>query len=164
MAVTPGNILVGIGSLLIDAVDVGATFDGINIAKTLEHFFHEVDQILDAVDATPTNMQMQVTTNIVEATLVNLRTVWNERSGPVAGVLKLGINPDKAEHNIRFEGRKPGPGAIGSRQYELFRGFFVDEVAHSLKRDDKVMFPVTIRCLPDTAKATGEEYGLVTDV
>ena len=68
-----------------------------SVEKPLEHFFHEVDQFLDAVDATPTNMQLQVSTNIVEATLDNIKLVWNERNVPVGGVLTIGINPDKIE-------------------------------------------------------------------
>lgn len=164
MAVTPGNILVGIGSFSVDGVDIGATFDGVSVEKTLEHFFHEVDQFLDAVDATPTNMQLQVSTNIVEATLDNIKLVWNERNVPVGGVLTIGINPDKLEHIITFEGRKPGPGAIGSRQYEFFRAFSVDANEHAVKKDDKVMFPTTFRCLPDVSKAIGEEYGTITDI
>ena len=98
------------------------------------------------------------------ATKIEIRRAVEEQYKVKVATVRTVRVPGKVTRVGRFEGRKPGPGAIGSRQYELFRGFFVDEVAHSLKRDDKVMFPVTIRCLPDTTKATGEEYGLVTDV
>lgn len=162
--IDPANILVGIGSLFVDGVNVGATFDGINIEKTMEHFFHEVDQFLDAVGATPTNMQLVVTTNLVEMTLSNIKLIWNERNVPAGGVLRIGIDPDPKEHVIRFEGRKPGPGAIGSRQYEMFRAFSVDASEQALKKDDKTMLPTTFRCLPDVCQAVGEEYGTITDI
>jgi len=162
MAITRANIIVGgLTQVKVGGTDVGATKDGAALTKTPEYFEHEVDQFLDAVDLTPTNCKMEVELLLSEATLANLYRVWNEIALPSTNVLNLGIDTTTNEFTLDLI-TKP-TGASTTRTYHFFRAVSFEASSHSLKKDDRVAFPVKFRILPDIAQAAGSEYGFISD-
>jgi hypothetical protein len=162
--VVRGNILVGIGSFSIDSVPVGGTMDGVEVEKTTDYYDKEVDQVLDAVDSVPTKVTMIVRTTLAEATMAHLQKVWNEKLAvQEAGGIRtmfLGIGDVTQEHQIAFTGQ----GVNGAtRTYTFFRARFNGSSAHSIKKDDKVLFPVEFRILPDCTKDLGKQYGTIVE-
>jgi hypothetical protein len=158
MSVTEANILVGFGRLELDGVDVGATFGGVEISKTTDFHFKAVDQVLDEVGAVPTKCEMTIKTSLAEATLENFK-----KASIVAGPprkLPLGIDTKVIEHTLVFIGTAP---TGFNREYHVYRAIAFGASAHSLKKDDKVVIPVSFRILPDLSKTSGEEYGFIQD-
>ena len=162
MAITRANIIVGgLTQVKIGGTDIGATFDGATLTKTPEFFEHEVDQVLDAVDLTPTNYKMEVETLLSEATIANLYRVWNEVTLPSTNVLNLGMDTTTNEFTLELI-TKP-TGSSTTRSYYFYRAVSFEASSHALKKDDRVAFPVKFRILPDITKAAGAEYGFVFD-
>jgi hypothetical protein len=158
------NILVGIGDFYIDSNPVGGTFDGAEIEKTTDYFDKEVDQVLDAVDSVPTKVTLIVRTSLAEATLAHLKDVWNEKLAvqEAGGVrtLFVGIGDVTQEHQISLT----GAGVNGAlRTYTFFRARFNGSSAHSVKKDDKILYPCEFRILPDCTKDAGKQYGTISE-
>ena len=162
MSITRNNIIVGdVDWVKLNGTDIGATFDGVAVTKSREDFEHEVDQYLDAVDRTPTNYAQEVEFQMSEATLANLYRVWNEKTLPTTNVLNLGMNTTINEFTLEFRGRAPG--GLTTRTYYFYRAVPVDESSHATKKDDRILYPVKFRIMPDITKAEGSEYGFYLD-
>ena len=161
---TRANVLHGIASVALDGVDVGYTSDGVEIEKGMDVFEKLVDQELDALDIVPVQYMMTVRTQMAEASLANLYKVWNETNGPATSgtyrTLKLGYQQEIPEHELVFVGKSPEG---YTRTYTLWRAKSVESSAHSLKKDDKIVVPVSFRCLPDFDKSEDERYGQIVD-
>jgi len=164
---TCSNILHGIASVSVDGSDVGYTEGGVEIEKGFEVFEKLVDQELDACDIVPTQYTMIARTQFAEATLENLKIAWNEPSSIVTTVgppsfrtLNLGYQQTIPEHELIFIGYSP---AGLQRKFTLWRAKSIDSSAMSLQKTEKVVIPVTFRCLPDVSKIEAERYGKVDD-
>jgi len=164
MAVTRANVLVGMGTFSVDTTDVGSTHGGVTIEKTQDVYEKKIDQKLDAIALYPIGTKMSVKTNIGEATLENMKTVWSEStsvtSSGTSRHLDGGITTSLTERALSFNGKSPEG---YNRTYQFHKAVVVGASQHAIKKDDQVVFPVEFRCLPDFTKTTGEEYYTITD-
>jgi len=157
------NILVGPAEVFVDGVSVGWTEGGVEIEKSVDIFEKEVDQHFDALDIVATKWTLTVRTAFAEATLENLKIAWNETSTIQAGPPKrlgIGLQQEIPEHQLEFVG--PGPNGT-NRRYRFWRAKLVGSSGHAYKKDDKVIFPVEFRILPDETRTEDERYGEVLD-
>jgi len=165
MATDIRNILHGIVQIFLDGADMGYTSDGVAVEKTMDIFEKEVDQELDATDICPTKFTLTVKTQLAEATLVNLKRVWEEPDAIVTNpgvtdTLYLGAFQDLPEHQLIFTGRN----RLGlARTYTFFRAKKMETSEHTLQKGDKVVFPITFRCLMEFSQTLGKRYGHVVD-
>jgi len=164
MAVNRFNILVGVGTVAVDGIDIGATEGGVTMEKAVEVYEKEVDQLLDATDLVPTKFSVTVETQLAEATLANLKLAWNEKAAITEDAnkrsLPIGLRQDLPEHVLVFKGKSPEG---KDRTYTVYRAIQAESSGHGLKKNEKVVFPVKFRCLPDIARPLEEQYGLVED-
>ena len=164
MAITKAAVLVGIGTFSVDGADVGSTRNGVNCTMQLDMYEKEVDQFLATLDLVPTKVGMTVDTEIAEATQENVRTAWNVKNAPAgaspAKTLKLGVNTVSAEHTLSFLGRAP---TGGLRTFAIFRAGVMGSSQMGIKKNDQVGLPSSFVCLPDLAKAEGDEFGTIIE-
>ena len=164
MAVNRMNILVGVGTIAIDGIELGGTEGGVSVEKAVEVYEKEVDQLLDATDIVPTKWTLHVETQLAEATLANLKLAWNEKAAISEDAnirsMPVGLRQDFPEHVLVFKGKSP-EGL--DRTYTCHRAIQAESSSHALQKGDKVVFPVKFRCLPDMSRPLEEQYGLVED-
>jgi len=162
---TRSNVLHGISLVRLDGADVGYTDGGVEVEKAVEIFEKMVDQELDAIDVVPTKYSMFVRTTMAEATLENLKIIWNEPEAIVTAgntrTLYLGYQQTIPDHLLEFVGSSPEG---YTRTYTLYRAKQITSSAHTLQKEDKVVFPVEFRCLPDWDRDIGKRYGKIVDV
>jgi hypothetical protein len=161
---TPANVLIGVGTFKVDGVDVGYTSGGVVLVKSDEKMDKEVDQEYAPVGIHKIRETMQLRTNLAEATLANLKIVWEQTSSVEDGgstrTLSFGMNPDVVEHTLEFKGKSPEG---YDRTYTVYKAVVWEagEVPH--QKDALSLIPVTFRLLPDTTLAAGKEYGNAVD-
>lgn len=160
MIISKANILVGVKNFYLDGVDLGATVGGVEIQKALEIYEKEVDQLLDATDLVPKKYVLTAKTELSEATLANLKKVWNEEAAAEDGgrVQPIGLSQELPEYELKFTGPDPNG---NTRTYTFFRAVSVEAGAQQLKKDGQTVFPVTFRILPDLDVALDHCYGTV---
>ena len=120
---------------------------------------------------------------LVGGTGVNALTVNSAQSNTTLAIAAGGLGTSPVERSIVAVGQAPnslgtvkaasgfGGGTYDStakkkeRVYVARRVVSMETVAHGLKRTDATVFPVTFRCLPDTANgaADASEYGKIID-
>ena len=163
--VTVSNIIIGAATLKIDGVDVGAISGGLSVAKATDVYAVEIDNVRAPVLHIPVKESFSIKTTMVEATLANLKTIWNipaTKLTTALGVttLKVGLSTGVVEHTIEVTGVAPNG---LTRVYRAFRAISVRPSEHSYNRNKETMFPVEIDILPDLTQAAGEELGSVVD-
>ena len=160
--------------------DLGYTTDGIEVSYEPDYGEVTVDQALDSVKMFKQGMRVSVNTTLSEATLYNLMVSWGQAKGSLTGdekaatpaaESKLEINggtlhEEPVERSLAFVGTAPkGIGADAGKKrervYHLRRVLQVESSAHSLSRADATTFPVSFRCLPDSAVTSGGDYGVI---
>jgi hypothetical protein len=146
--------------------EVGGTEEGVEVEFGQEFEEHAVDESTDAIMLEPTSTQMIIKTSFAEATLENLKVAWNQASAIVADptakteTLNIGINAPVIEYPLEFIG--PGP-AGKERTYKVHRAIQMSASSHSVRKGNKVVFPVEFRVLPKTDLPENQQYGSVTD-
>lgn len=152
------NILVGVKNFYLDGVDLGATVGGVTVEKNQELGEKEVDQLLDATDLYVKKNTVIVKTSLAEATLANLKKVWNEHAAAeeAGRVQPIGLSQEIPEHELIFTGPDPNG---ETRTYTFWRAFVFESGAQELKKDGQTAFPVSIRCLPDLERELDHCYG-----
>lgn len=171
MAANTDNLLLGVGEFFVDGVDVGCTIDGVTVAKNLDVFDFRCDQVTAIVKSVVTDQTMNVSTNFEEATLANLRIVWNEEAPVQLGVpdanhnrQRIGFRKTLPAHQLIFRGFAPAPDGVDrERTYQFHKCQIFEASEHTLLRDGGLFFPVSFRILPDLALPTNEAFGHVTD-
>lgn len=157
--------------------NVGFTSEGLDLSFEPDYLDVEVDQLLDSAALFKTSQRVTIATSFTEATFKNLAFVLGQPtstytsdadavgeyntltiSGGALGDAPLvksfyavGPSPRTATGNLKTE-----------RVYYHPRVISVESVSTGVKRNEVTMFPVTFRCLPDSA-ATNAEYGSVID-
>jgi len=158
------NVIIGIGRLSVDAASVGYTQGGVTLTATSDRMDKEVDQSYAPIGIHKIRETYQIKTNLAEATLANLKTVWEQTEAVVdtlsTRTLSWGMNPDVIEHTLEFKGKSPEG---YDRTYTVYKAVVweVGEIVHT--KDALTVIPVTFRILPDTSKAAGKEYGYIVD-
>jgi hypothetical protein len=152
--------------------DVGLTQEGIEVSYQPDFGEVEVDQILDAAKLFRQKMSVSVATTFAEAVLENLLTVWAQGSGTkftgtVGDEVRLSggnLGDAPQEKALLFIGNAPNTQtAYRQRVYLTTRALSVEQSAHSMRRNEPTVFPVTFRLLPDT-NSSYSSYGRVVDV
>lgn len=160
--------------------NVGYTQDGLEISYQPTYTDVEVDQLLDAARISKTGMMITVTTTFAEATLQNLLIVWAQAASSLTLYTGAGDATTGTSALLQMQGghlgEAPlereliavgnGPEVVGSgyseRAYTATRVLSVDTSAHSLRRTDPTVFPVSFRLLPDDT-VSGAPYGTIRD-
>jgi len=162
-----GNILVGPGTLVLDGSALGWTRNGVHLSDEVEHFIVEdVDQVPGAFAAIKTNETVTVSTELVEATLENIKKGWGVDTAidlvtsPGHALLKFGGDTAVPEHQLVFQGIAPNGKA---RTVTFFRAISVDFGEIVAAKADETVIPVTFRILLDMTKAEGERLGEFDD-
>lgn len=132
-------------------VDAGGTQDGVTITINQEFMELEVDQIVDVPGRRLTKRDLQVTTNLAEATLANLRNALN--GGVVAtesGTESYEPTNDNSATQptyraILLDGWAPqtAAGASARRRLIVRKVLSVENVEAAYKKDEQTLFPVT---------------------
>jgi hypothetical protein len=161
---------------------VGYTSEGLDITFEPDYLDVEVDQLLDSAALFKTSQKVTIATSFTEATLDNLAFVLGQKAATVVGAALSASGSTRA---ITIEGGSLGAApeerafvAVGpsvregafaatttkfsERIYYNPRVISVEAVSTAVKRAEASVFPVTFRCLPDSAQ-TGAEYGKVVD-
>jgi hypothetical protein len=162
-------------------VSVGYTSEGLDITFEPDYLDVEVDTLLDSAALFKTKQRVTIATSFTEATLENLAFVLGQKASTVSGTIAasgdiksitidggaLGSAPEERAFMAvgpapRDLGTTKGAGELTERVYYAPRVISVEQVGVAVKRNEATMFPVTFRCLPDSA-STGSEYGKVID-
>lgn len=150
----------------------GFTTEGLEVSYEPDYGEVEVDQLLDSAKLFKQSMKVMVNTTLAEAALENLLVAWGQQSATLtstASTTELGIaagalGDEPVERALVAVG--PGPktasGAKRERLYHARRVLSVESSAHSVKRNEATVFPVSFRLLPDPNFA-GQEYGVIRD-
>lgn len=158
--------------------NVGYTNDGLEISFEPEFADVEVDQELDAVRVHKTSQRVTLTTTLVEATLENLLVVWGMPDDVLATSGTGDAKVDTFTIQGGFLGQAPlerqliavgngseqtgtHGGVYAERTYHAKRVLSTDTSAHSMRRSEAVMFPVSFRLLP--TDESGSPYGVIRD-
>lgn len=162
---TAQNVLIGVGVLKIDGASLGYTSGGVNLIPTAERMDKETDQSYAPVGVHKIRESFEVRTNLAEATLDNLKIVWEQTEAVVVGAgtrtLSWGMNSNVIERTLSFEGKSPEGLA---RTFTVHKAVVWDvgEMPHT--KDALTVIPVTFRVLPDIDKGAGKEYGDIVDI
>ena len=164
------NVLVGLGKISVDGTSLGYTSGGVVIALTTDRVDKEVDQSFSPIGILKVRESYEIRTSLAEATLENLKIVWEQTATIVAGgaavgeipnrTLDWGVNQGIVEHTLEFLGNSP-EGFV--RRFNVNRAvvFAVGETNHV--RDGITLIPVTFRILPDVSLAIDKQYGSIED-
>ena len=158
------NVLIGVSTLKVDDVSVGYTSGGVNLQATSDRMDKEVDQSYAPIGIHKIRETYNLVTNLAEATLDNLKIVWEQTElvdeQVAERTLSWGMNPAVVEHTLEFKGKSPEG---YDRTYSVYKAVIweVGEVQHM--KDALTIIPVTFRILPDTSKPAGKEYGYIVD-
>lgn len=159
------NVIIGVGRLSVDGTSLGYTSGGVMLTATSERIDKEVDQSYAPVGIHKVKESFQIKTSLAEATLENLKLVWEQTETVQVGVgtrtLSWGMNPAVIEHALEFKGKSPEG---FDRTYSVYKAVVMEvgEITHV--KNALTVIPVTFRVLPDTSKPAGKEYGKIVDV
>lgn len=150
----------------------GFTTEGLEVSYEPDYGEVEVDQLLDSAKLFKQSMKVMVNTTLAESSLENLLVAWGQQSATLTstssttelGIAAGALGDEPVERALVAVG--PGPktaaGAKRERVYHARRVLSVESSAHSVKRNEATVFPVSFRLLPDPNFA-GQEYGLIRD-
>lgn len=160
----PQNVLIGVGRLLVDASSVGYTSGGVVVIKTADRMDKEVDQSYAPVGVHKIRESFEIRTMLAEATLENLKTIWEQsvaiEEGVGARTLYWGMNEDVVEHTLEFRGKSPDG---FDRIFSVYKAVVWESGELIHQKDALTTVPVTFRVLPDITKDAGKEYGDIVD-
>ena len=161
------NIIVGPANISVDGVDVGYTQGGVSFKKALDYLDVEADQSKGVMRKEVTMERAHITTTLLESTLANMRTVFQEAASQAwsGSALAFGMaNPVAIEHTLTITGKGPAVAGVSkTRTYTFYRAIKVDEVDHMIgARDAASILPVTFELLKD--ENYGSRFGFVYEV
>lgn len=150
----------------------GFTTEGLEISYEPDYGEVEVDQLLDSAKLFKQAMKVMVNTTLSESTLENLLVVWGQQTATLTSTTStndlgiaggaLGDEPTERALVAVGPGPKTAAGVKRERIYHGRRVLSVETTAHSLKRNEATVFPVSFRLLPDPNFASAE-YGIIRD-
>lgn len=159
------NVLIGAGDLYVDGINVGYTRDGVTFAFERTVYDVMADQANAPVKSVKTQEVLNVSTTLLEATLENLRLVWD-----IPGTVQVGVGEktlffggggdQMTEHEVIFVGNAPGG---YTRTITLWRCVSVESGEHSYQKEEETRVPATFRALEDPTKEPGQTLGSIVD-
>lgn len=161
---TAANVIIGVGLMTVDGVSVGYTSGGVSITQKVDRIEKEVDQSFAPVGIHKVKESFDVKTNLAEATLANLKIVWEQTEAvsevSPARTLSWGMNSDVVEHTLIFKGKSPEG---HDRTFTVLKAVIWETGEVNHQKNGITVIPVTFRILPDITKAAGKEYGSIID-
>ena len=154
--------------------NVGFTNNGLQITYNPTYGSVTVDQLLDTAKLFKESMEVMLATEMSEATLFNIMTVFGQKSSSKSGSLSASATEtlniaggalleQPTERQLIAAGAAPTVASPNTeRVYYARRVLSVMQSQFSLARNTPTTFPVTFRLLPDAAYA-GSEYGKIVD-
>jgi hypothetical protein len=154
--------------------NVGFTNNGLQITYNPTYGSVTVDQLLDTAKLFKESMEVMLATEMSEATLFNVLTVFGQKSNSRSGTLSASqaetlniaggaLFEAPTERQLIAVGAAPTVASPNTeRVYYARRVLSVQQSQFSLARNAPTTFPVTFRLLPDT-NYSGSEYGKIID-
>ena len=154
--------------------NVGFTNNGLQITYNPTYGSVTVDQLLDTAKLFKESMEVMLATEMSEATLFNILTVFGQKSTSKSGTLSAtqaevlslaggALLEAPTERQLLAVGAAPTVASPNTeRVYYARRVLSVQQSQFSLARNNPTTFPVTFRLLPDT-NYSGSEYGKIID-
>jgi hypothetical protein len=154
--------------------NVGFTNNGLQITYNPTYGSVTVDQLLDTAKLFKESMEVMLATEMSEATLFNVLTVFGQKSNSKSGTLSAtqaevlniaggALFEAPTERQLVAVGAAPTVASPNTeRVYYARRVLSVQQSQFSLARNAPTTFPVTFRLLPDT-NYSGSEYGKIID-
>ena len=154
--------------------NVGFTNNGLQITYNPTYGSVTVDQLLDTAKLFKESMEVMLATEMSEATLFNILTVFGQKSSSKSGTLSAtqaevlslaggALLEAPTERQLLAVGAAPTVASPNTeRVYYARRVVSVQQSQFSLARNNPTTFPVTFRLLPDT-NYSGSEYGKIID-
>lgn len=159
------NVLIGAGVLYIDGRDVGYTRDGVTFAFEREVYEVEADQAMSPIKTIRTRERLTIATVLLEATLENLRDVWD-----VLGSIEItatqkelrfgGGGAQLTEHELIFTGEAPGG---FDRNVTIYKAISMEPGEHAYLKNEETRIPCTFLALEDDTYPSGERLGTIVD-
>ena len=154
--------------------NVGYTNNGLQVTYNPSYGSVTVDQLLDTAKLFKESMEVMLATEMSEATLFNVLTVFGQKSSSRSGTLSAtqaetlniaggALFEAPTERQLIAVGAAPTVASPNTeRVYYARRVLSVQQSQFSLARNNPTTFPVTFRLLPDT-NYSGSEYGKIID-
>ena len=154
--------------------NVGFTNNGLQVTYNPSYGSVTVDQLLDTAKLFKESMEVMLATEMSEATLFNVLTVFGQKSSSRSGTLSAtqaetlniaggALFEAPTERQLIAVGAAPTVASPNTeRVYYARRVLSVQQSQFSLARNNPTTFPVTFRLLPDT-NYSGSEYGKIID-
>lgn len=123
--------------------DAGGTQGGATLTLGQAYTDYQFDQVGMKVGADLSSQMTEVTTNIAEATLANLRLLLNQAANAATNLEVLGddlTNSSPLYSAILLLGKKPGG---GPRMWVVRRTLSTKNIGVPFKKDGQTFFPVT---------------------
>lgn len=163
MSQTDTNVIIGAATLYVDGVDIGHLQDGVRIRLERDYKDIESQQRYGLVRKARILERFIVVTSALEATLTNLKKVWDQGTTAAGTVLLLGGNGDENEHELVIVGSGPG-GA--TRTVTLHRAVSISTGEMPMDRTTESVIPLEFECLKSTAHVDGNGdplFGSIVD-
>ena len=157
------NIIVGASNLSVDGDAVGYTKGGISLEMDAEIEIIESvdDSTATALKAIKKNEKFFISTNMVEATLANIKIAWGIDTAIASDTLEFGGDITVPEHTLIFTGSAPD--GFTTRTATFYKAISVEYGSNAYRREGEVIIPVKFRILLDKSKATGKQLGKIED-
>jgi len=153
----------GFNGLEIDGVDLGGTDGEVTITKTTTWYERKCNEVMGKMGKVPIDCTVTLSFTLTEATLENLRRVWNEKAAlsetAEAKALFIGV-PSNTFHTITLYGINH----YGKdRKYIFYNCCNAGGGSHSLKRDSDTFFPMEWEVYGDPTKDLTKRFGTIID-
>lgn len=164
MAVTAGKLLVGVGSCVLNSINVGGTRGGLTFTSEREFLeLDDIDQEIGTVEAKKTKERYTVKTELAEATLENIKAVLGLSTAIAEGpprVLEFGGDADPSAVQLEIYGTAPNG---YQRKVTLYKTKAIETGDVAFKKDELTVIPVTFLCIKDLTKDQGKQVGKIED-
>ena len=152
------NILIGAGSILVGTsgaeTDIGYTRGGVRLVKSGEFLEVQPDQTENPVIVQKSGETYQITTELLEVSLANIKLAWGESASveDTGTTLSLGVSSEELDENVLiFYGLSPknAAGQYGERKVTFHRVVTMEFGEIATQRGEESVIPVTFRALYD---------------
>lgn len=160
VTVNTEEIIQGAGRISLNNVELGSFSGGLKLARSQSETWVESDYALGSIDGEVKSADLQLSTELEQATLEHLAEAWN--CGGSSSVLSgtssktLDLKPDKVlkEHLLTFEGQSATNKAL-TRVVTIQRAVFIGNSTVPFQRGTKTVIPITIKCLLNSTGSWG---------
>lgn len=141
------KILSGAATLIVNSTNIGYTRDGLGITKGFETRDIIVDQEDVPVYTKITGQSLEISTNLVEVTLENIKTAWGESANISGNALVIGAKTEEAvEFELIFYGRRQDGKYV---RFTVPKAMVSSSGEARFSRDGEFLLPVTFKATYD---------------